>query len=176
MRRHIARLRGTMKQHPTVRRIFGKQPLAPRARERSRTGRPAVPSGNVNPPAPGADQPPIVMLVALGLDGPAVSDLVDRVALAQTTTGFAPLFVVDHADFELLRRHGYLFEYIPAEGEWSERSGLEDWDEFAADRLRTVVREYGPDTMLSVPTDPDDPRGLTLETLISGLVDHPANE
>lgn len=176
MRRRVARVKGALKQHPTIRRIFGKQPLTPRTRERRRTGRPEVPSGNVNPPVVGADQPPVVMLVALGLDGAAISALVDRVASTQTTTAFAPLFVIDHPDFEPLRRHGYLFEYLPPESEWLERSGLTDWDSYVASRLRSLVGEYGPDTMLTVPSDHHDQGGPGLETLISGLLDHPANE
>lgn len=177
MRRRVARIVRTLKRNPTIRRVFGKHPLAPGSDEVLRFPRVPdveVPAGNVNPPAPSARAGPVVLFVALGLDGCALSRFVERVVLAQTSMSFAPLFVVDCSDFEELRRHSYLFEYVPIRNEWIERSGRHDWDAYLSERLRTLVVDYDPDTVLTVGSDPDHHDGSSLATLINGLVEHRA--
>lgn len=119
--------------------------------DRSRAA-PPVPGGRALDPEVAAGLP-IVLVVLVGLDGDAVDRFVDEVAAAQMAQPtFRPLFVIDTDRFGLLREHGYLFEYLPPEGDLVHSTVGTEYGAFVAARVTRIVEAYRVATVIVTPT------------------------
>ena len=56
---------------------------------------------------------------------------------------FVPVFVTDSLRFDLFRRHGFVFEYIPGPNDRAELQGSRSWEAYVADRLDLIRRKWG---------------------------------
>jgi hypothetical protein len=137
--------------------------------------------------APGAQQPPprrldvplgnrvrtpvppkmaVVMFVVVGLPAEAVARAVAEVASLQVMlSSFRPVFVTDCDQFQVFRRHGYLFEYIPPQQDWSSRFGESDWSSYLRERMDLLLERYEPDRVIGF----DDVERFTL--MRTGILD-----
>ena len=124
-----------------------------------------VPLGNrVRTPVP--PKAAVVMFVVVGLPAEAVERAVTEVASLQVMlSSFRPVFVTDCDQFQVFRRHGYLFEYIPPQQDWSARFGDSDWSSFLRERMDLLLERYEPDRVIGF----DDVERFTL--IRSGILD-----
>ncbi len=124
-----------------------------------------VPLGNrVRTPVP--PKAAVVMFVVVGLPAEAVERAVAEVASLQVMlSSFRPVFVTDCDQFQVFRRHGYLFEYIPPQQDWSARFGDSDWSSFLRERMDLLLERYEPDRVIGF----DDVQRFTL--MRSGILD-----
>ena len=124
-----------------------------------------MPLGNrVRTPVP--PRTAVVMFVLVGLPPEAVARAVAEVAALQVMlASFRPVFVTDCDQFQTFRRHGYLFEYIPAQEDWSSRFGDSDWSSFLRERMDLLLERYEPDRVIGF----DDVERFTL--LRTGILD-----
>jgi hypothetical protein len=108
----------------------------------------------------------VVMFVVVGLPAEAVERVVGEVASLQVMlSSFRPLFVTDCDQFQVFRRHGYLFEYIPPQEDWSARFGDSDWSSFLRERMDLLLERYEPDRVIGF----DDVERFTL--MRTGILD-----
>lgn len=153
-RRAVERLR----RSPLLRTLTGRAPLA--GGDRVRRGL---------PPITGAESSdPVAMIVLMRAD-PQMLDAWAAAAqtLIECGNRFAPLFVVDAADFRAVTARGFLAEYVPTEGHWR-ALGL-DAEQAAArrdDALRVLVTEYRPDTIVRVPAGDRSTPGDTIRSCL----------
>jgi hypothetical protein len=56
---------------------------------------------------------------------------------------FVPVFVTDSLRFDLFRRYGFVFEYIPGPKDRAELQGSRSWEEYVADRLELIKAKWG---------------------------------
>jgi hypothetical protein len=56
----------------------------------------------------------VVGVSVCGLLRPVLAGIVDSIAAQQARSrDFVPVFLTDSTDFDLFRRHGFVFEYLP---------------------------------------------------------------
>ncbi len=86
-------------------------------------------------------RPPRTVLLALGLDGPDLSNHV-RAALGRTPDQPERVLVItDSLDFGPLRELGVGYEHVPAEGEAQPRLASGDYDSFLRRRIALILAE-----------------------------------
>jgi hypothetical protein len=56
---------------------------------------------------------------------------------------FVPVFVTDSLRFDLFRRYGFVFEYIPGPNDRAELQGGRSWEEYVTDRLELIKSKWG---------------------------------
>jgi hypothetical protein len=61
----------------------------------------------------------------------------------RTQRNFVPLFLTDTMQFDVFRRHGYVFEYIPAPEMWTRIAGAEQWESRIIRRLGEIKQKWG---------------------------------
>lgn len=84
---------------------------------------------------------PVVGVVAVGLDAPAVVALLDRLAgLQRQHRSFRPLLIVDQPVFAEARAHGYVVEHVVPAAFWDPVAG--SWEDYLAARLASVTDHY----------------------------------
>jgi len=67
-----------------------------------------------------------------------VVDMVSR--QQEKNRDFAPVFLTDSTEFDVFRRHGFVFEYMPPPAQQPE--GTEAWDSYAEGRLQLIKRKW----------------------------------
>lgn len=73
-----------------------------------------------------------------------VAGIVDSIAAQQARSrDFVPVFLTDSTDFDLFRRHGFVFEYLPDGNRRSCCSGTQDWSDYAAQRRALLEQKWG---------------------------------
>lgn len=148
--------RTRLARNPVIRRLAGRPALGRSFSAAARREGLHVAAGLHLPPD-SVDGLAVVLVILLGLDGQRLDDCVERVAEQQVMLqSFAPLFLVDSDHFEPLRRHGYLFEYVPPRADWEALGDGSAWSIFLARRLRALVDTYAPATIVSVHGDRAD--------------------
>ncbi len=144
--------RGRLKRNPLVRKLAGRTPaVASLGRAAGgKKGLPVPPGNQLD--LEEADSLLVAMIVLLGATGEELEQCVDDAAAAQLIAPvFKPLFVIDCDDFTTLRRHGFMFEYVPPRQEWAVLDdGGGGWSAFLARRLRRIVESYRPATIVTV--------------------------
>jgi hypothetical protein len=106
------------------------------------------------------------MFVLVGLPSGTVARAVTEVAALQVMlSSFRPVFVTDCDQFQIFRRHGYLFEYIPPREDWTARFGDSDWTAYLRERMNLLLERYEPDRVIGF----DDVERFTL--MRTGLLD-----
>jgi hypothetical protein len=89
-------------------------------------------------------QLPVVGYAVCGLTEPALRAAVAMVERTQRTQrNFVPLFLTDTMQFDVFRRHGYVFEYIPAPEMWTRIAGAEQWESRIIRRLGEIKQKWG---------------------------------
>ena len=131
-------------------------------RERPRRTLPLVPIPVHGPDGAGAPlTSPGVLIVAYGLDAPALGDMVDELLAFEprVADGLRVLVVTDCDAFHVLRRHALLFEYLPPRDAWDKHGFTQPYDDFRAARLQELFAVYAPDRIVHV-RSADDVRTL----------------
>jgi hypothetical protein len=88
-------------------------------------------------------QRPVVLMIALGMDGGMLEKL-----LAQTrpldVSEPEPVFLIDHADFTSLTKHGVLFEHFPSSSSRAMLGADLPWSRYAERRLDLLAAKWRP--------------------------------
>jgi hypothetical protein len=63
---------------------------------------------------------------------------------------FIPLFLTDSADFDVFRRHGFVWEYFPCAAERARYGGATGWAAYAASRRSLLQRKWGLDDVVCI--------------------------
>ena len=74
----------------------------------------------------------------------AIADQQDRLR------DFIPVFLTDSTDFDIFRRHGFVWEYFPGPVERARYGGTMDWAAYAAGRRRLLMRKWGLSRVVSI--------------------------
>jgi hypothetical protein len=90
-------------------------------------------------------------LTALGLPDNVLEDSVGHFARWQRQAmNFVPIFVTDSLRFDLFRRYGFVFEYVPGPKDRADFDGSRPWEEYIADRLELIRRKWGLPELVSL--------------------------
>jgi len=74
----------------------------------------------------------------------AVSDQQDRLR------DFVPVFLTDSTDFDVFRRHGFVWEYFPGPVARARHDGTTSWTHYAAARRQLLARKWNFDQVISI--------------------------
>jgi hypothetical protein len=116
-----------------------------------------------------------------GLPEAIVGQIVRSVAEQQERLqDFVPIFLTDSTDFQVFRRHGFVFEYFPNEKQRAAYGGSVSWSEYGRQRRELLERKwgiaqtisFGPTEFGRIPTKVEEPDGNTNATL--GRTEHQA--
>jgi len=79
----------------------------------------------------------------LGLNGTQTAAFVDLVAERQRKQhNFAPVFLTDCQEFHILRKHGFVFEYIPPSADQASAPGSYDWAARTSERIAAFKAKW----------------------------------
>jgi hypothetical protein len=106
------------------------------------------------------------MFVAWGLSADELRSLADDVSRLQLMLrDFKPLFVTDSQTWSGFQEHGYWFEYIPSAEEWRHHHDPDEWPEYIAGRMDSIIATYAPDRIVVYDHD-----GTANQALRSGVL------
>jgi hypothetical protein len=63
---------------------------------------------------------------------------------------FIPVFLTDSVDFEVFRRHGFVWEYFPDAEERARYDGTLSWAAYGAVRRELLRRKWGLDEVVAI--------------------------
>lgn len=63
---------------------------------------------------------------------------------------FIPVFLTDSTDFDIFRKYGVVFEYLPGPERQAACEGTRSWAQYAADRRRLVELKWGLDHVICI--------------------------
>lgn len=114
-----------------------------------RSARPLVPNAGWQNHALHGRVTKVVGISVCGLPRAVLEGVIDSIAAQQgRLRDFAPVFLTDSTDFDLFRRHGFVFEYLPAPDRRAGCSGTATWDDYAAQRRALLERKWGMDHVI----------------------------
>ena len=98
------------------------------------------------------DEDPITTgFSAIGLRGDKLAAFVDYIAEKQRLQrNFVPVFLTDCTEFQVFRRHGFVFEYIPSASDRQLARGTYSWDRRIAERMAFFKRKWGLEEVFDV--------------------------
>jgi hypothetical protein len=97
---------------------------------------------------------PTVLFVALGLEDDDLERLVGRlVRMRQEGRGIRPLIVTNSVRFDLMRRYGLTFEYLPSADEYVRHHPERAYEGYLQRRMEQLMRAYRPDRVISVASE-----------------------
>ena len=102
-------------------------------------------------PAPGwncyelANQTGKVLAISVfGLESQKLSEILALIASQQRKSrDFTPVFLTSSTAFHLFRRYGFVFEYLPPAASREGVAGLQNWHDYAAQRLELICQKWG---------------------------------
>jgi hypothetical protein len=86
----------------------------------------------------------VVGISVCGFPREGLEAILALVAERQTASrDFIPVFLTDSTDFDLFRRYGFVFEYLPSPAKQATYAGTMSWAEYAAERRAFLERKWG---------------------------------
>lgn len=69
------------------------------------------------------------------------------------TAGLRPLFIIDSADLDVARKHGWVVERLIPRAEWERVDRDDSWTGYALGRVSEAVESYGARMIVPVPPE-----------------------
>jgi hypothetical protein len=93
----------------------------------------------------------VVGVSVCGLSRPVLESTVAAIAGQQDLLrDFIPVFLTDCTEFDVFRRHGFVWEYFPGPAERARYGGDRSWADYAARRRALLERKWGLDEVICI--------------------------